>query len=146
MGTVTTPEVWATADETDAYGRRLADVVATSLGRGTPADGLSLVRGETMEIAVGMTPIAALQGEPTMKVEFIEWALGDVRFVTLPGEAFHLLGKRISASRGDRVLLAGIAPAWHGYLPDPWGEGYEEGVSFGEGFVAQVRDELLRDL
>jgi hypothetical protein len=139
-----TYEVWASADETAEYGRRLAATVIESLGHGVPGAGLSLVRHETKEIAVGMTPIAALQGEPTMKVEFIEWDVAGVRLVSIPGEGFHLLGKQIASARGDRVLLAGIAPAWHGYLPVPWGAGYEEGVSFGEEFVAAVCDELRR--
>jgi hypothetical protein len=78
-----------------------------------------------------------------MLVEFLEWAIGDVRLVSIPGEAFHQLGREISSSRDDRVLLAGIAPSWHGYLPVPWGEGYEEGVSFGEEAVAAMRSALL---
>ena len=64
--------------------------------------------------------------------------------MSIPGEAFHLLGREISSARGDRVLLAGISPAWHGYLPHPWGEGYEEGVSYGEEFVRVVREVLVR--
>ena len=76
-----------------------------------------------MEIPVGGTAIAALHGEPTMKVDFVEWDIGGVRLVAIPGEAFHLLGREISSARGDRVLLAGIAPAWHGYLPAPVGRG-----------------------
>jgi hypothetical protein len=77
-----------------------------------------------------------------MKVDFVEWDIGGVRLVSIPGEAFHLLGREISSARDDRVLLAGIAPAWHGYLPHPWSEGYEEGVSFGEDFARTVRERL----
>ena len=79
-----------------------------------------------------------------MLVELIEWQFGDVRLVSIPGEAFHLLGREIAASRGGRVLLAGIAPSWNGYLPHPWGEGYEEGVSFGEDAVRTMREALTK--
>ncbi|MEX2393612.1 MAG: hypothetical protein WD826_03925, partial [Actinomycetota bacterium] len=118
----------------------LAEHVAEALDRAEPIDPkLSIVRHETHDIGVGMTPIAALLNEPVLKVEFVDWAIGDVRLVSIPGEAFHLLGSEIASARNDRVLLAGISPAWHGYLPHPWGEGYEEGVSYGEEFVAAVR-------
>lgn len=136
---------WATADETDDYGRHLASLVDPLLIAAEAVEPtLSIARAETMEIPVGGTAIAALHGEPTMLVEFLEWQIGDIRLVSIPGEAFHLLGTEISASRSDRVLLAGIAPSWHGYLPYPWGEGYEEGVSFGEQAVATMRDTLLQ--
>lgn len=134
---------WATADETKAYGERLAAVVAETVDatQELPSK-LRVVRAETQEIGVGGTAIAALHGEPTMKVDFVEWDIGGVRLVSIPGEAFHLLGREISSARDDRVLLAGIAPAWHGYLPHPWSEGYEEGVSFGEDFARTVRERL----
>jgi hypothetical protein len=77
-----------------------------------------------------------------MLVELIEWALGNVRLVSIPGEAFHLLGREIAASRSGRVLLAGIAPSWNGYLPHPWGDGYEEGVSYGQDAVRAIREAL----
>ena len=136
-------EPWATAEQTTSYGQRLADVVAEATADASPIDAtIDVVRHETLDVPVGGTPIAALLGEPSLRVEFIEWQIGDVRVVSIPGEGFHLLGREISASRGDRVLLAGIAPAWHGYLPHPWGEGYEEGVSYGEEFVATVKAAL----
>ncbi len=138
-----TYEVWASKEQTSEYGKTLADVVAKAIDitEEVPPT-LSIVRAETHEIAVGGTPIAALDGGSTMKVDFIEWDIGGIRLVAIPGEAFHLLGREISAGRGDRVLLAGIAPSWHGYLPHPWGEGYEEGVSFGEDFAREVRERL----
>jgi hypothetical protein len=140
-----TYDVWATAEETDEYGKRLAAVVAAALEGAQPLDDtLAILRADTMDIDVGGTAIAMLHGEPTMKVEFVEWSIGDVRVVGIPGEGFHLLGQQIAASRGGRVLLAGLAPSWHGYLPEPWGDGYEEGVSFGPDFVATVKNELLR--
>jgi hypothetical protein len=136
-------EPWATLDETVDFGKRLGQMVLRALGGVTPLDGpLGIVRHETIDAPVGGTGLAALTGEPSMPVEFLEWSIGDVRVVSLPGEAFHVLGQEISAGRSDRVLLAGLAP-WHGYLPVPWGDGYEEGVSFGPDFVAAIRTKLL---
>ena len=40
------------------------------------------------------------------------------------------------------MLLAGLAPDWHGYFPVPYADGYEEGLSFGPDAVAQVVDAL----
>jgi hypothetical protein len=138
-------EPWASAEQTASYGTTLAGLVADALEDARDIDPtLSVVRAETIEAPVGGTPIAALVGEPTMKVDLVEWQIGDVRLVSVPGEAFHLLGREIAAARNDRVLLAGISPAWHGYLPHPWGDGYEEGVSFGEDFVRTVREQLVR--
>ncbi|MEY2472782.1 MAG: hypothetical protein QOK28_2111 [Actinomycetota bacterium] len=90
--------------------------------------------------------LAALAGVAgPVSVELVEWMLGDVRLVTVPGEAFHALGKKIEAAVGGASLLAGLSPVWQGYLPDPWGDGYEEGVSYGEDFVDGVRTALLDD-
>ena len=76
-----------------------------------------------------------------MDVELVEWSIGDVRLVSIPGEAFHALGREIAKVRDDRVLLAGLSP-WQGYLPHPYGDGYEEGVSYGPQAVAAIREAL----
>ncbi len=136
-------EPWATLEQTVDYGKRLGQDVLKRIAEAQPLDGaLEVIRHETIEAPVGGTALAALYADPQMPIEFTEWAVGDVRVVSLPGEAFHALGKAISTGRDDRVLLCGLAP-WHGYLPMPWGEGYEEGVSFGEEFVAMIREKLL---
>ncbi len=134
---------FASYEETVAFGKRMAGVVAAALEDTEPLDDeLTVLRHETVAAPVGGTGLATLWGEGTMEVDFTEWSIGDVRVVSIPGEAFHALGKEISAARHDRVLLAGIAP-WHGYLPHPWGEGgYEEGVSYGENFAQAVREKL----
>ena len=60
----------------------------------------------------------------------------------LPGEAFHELGRAIE-SRGDaHVLVAGLTPEWHGYLPSPFREGYEESMSYGRAAVAAIGSAL----
>jgi neutral ceramidase len=138
-------EPWASAEHTTDYGERLGAIVAEAVDTTDHVGAtITVLRSETHDIPVGGTPIAALHGEPTMKVDLVEWDVGGVKLVSLPGEAFHLLGREISSARGGRALLAGLAPAWHGYLPHPWGEGgYEEGVSFGEEFARTVRELLV---
>ena len=65
-------------------------------------------------------------------IELVEWSIGPVRLVSVPGEAFHELGRSIEARNGEgHVLLAGLAPEWHGYLPSPFTDGYEESMSYG---------------
>jgi hypothetical protein len=39
-------------------------------------------------------------------------------------------------------LLAGLAPEWHGYLPMPFRDGYEESTSYGRDAVAAIAGAL----
>ncbi len=134
---------FANYEQTAGYGTKLARVVAGALPQASPLEGeLRVLREETIEVPVGGTGIAALHGQPTMNVGLVEWAIGDVHVVTIPGEAFHALGREITEARGSRVLLAGLSP-WHGYLPHPYADGYEEGVSYGPEAVAGIREALL---
>ena len=76
-----------------------------------------------------------------LDLELVEWAIGPLRLVSVPGEAFHALGRAIedrAAADGARVLIAGLAPEWHGYLPVPFREGYEESMSYGAGAVSEI--------
>src|SRR5207244_12189599 len=93
---------------------------------------LDVVRAETHDIALGRSDLAALAQSESMPVDFVEWSIGDVRLVSMPGEAFFALGREISDARNRRTILAGICPSRHGYLPVPRGDGYEEGVSSGK--------------
>ena len=76
-------------------------------------------------------------------IELLEWSLGDVRLVSVPGEAFHALGRAIESARDDRAMIAGLAPEYHGYLPSPFGHGYEEKMSYGRRFVAGLERALV---
>jgi hypothetical protein len=74
-------------------------------------------------------------------LEVVEWSIGPVRLVSVPGEAFHALGRAIEdrvATEGAHVLVAGLTPEWHGYLPSPFTEGYEESMSYGREAVAAI--------
>jgi len=140
---VNTYEPWASAEETDQIGRTIAAAVAQALDDCAPlATELDVQRAETHEIPLDGSGLAAVAQTDTMAVDFLEWSIGDVRLVSLPGEAFFALGREIEQARGNRTILAGIAPSWHGYLPVPWGDGYEEGVSYGQNFVDAVRNVL----
>ncbi len=94
-----------------------------------------------VEAAGALAALAGIAGP--LSVELIEWMLGDVRLVSVPGEAFHAMGNNIEAAKGGPVMLAGLSPVWQGYLPEPWGDGYEEGVSYGRGAVETMRAALV---
>ena len=70
------------------------------------------------------------------------WTIGDLTLVAIPGEAFHGVEDTLRASHPDPLLLAGLAPDWHGYLPRPYTDGYEEGLSLGGEAVAQLVEAL----
>ena len=72
----------------------------------------------------------------------VEWRIGDLTVVAVPGEPFHKLVNQIDASRPGPVFIAALAPVWQGYLPVPFGEGYEETVSYGAEAVAAIAEAL----
>ena len=131
----------------EATGRAVAAAVLAATAALTPVAGpVGGALARTIDAPVGTTPLTALVGlTGELAVELVEWDLGSLRVVSVPGEAFHAFGESVRASRGGEVVLAGLSPAWQGYLPMPWGEGYEETVSYGEAFVATVHDQLLVD-
>jgi hypothetical protein len=88
-----------------------------------------------------MTVLARTAGR-RVPLELHEWSIGGVRLVSVPGEPFDALGREVLAAREERALLAAISPAWHGYLPRPFRSGYEERMSGGRRFVAQVAHAL----
>jgi hypothetical protein len=134
QGNACTVDGFAEADE---LGRELAEAVGAEVPGAEPLEGtVAVVRADRVEAPVGGTLLAQLAGSETATVELIEWSLGAARLVSVPGEAFHAFGRAIESSRGGPVLLAGLAPVWMGYLPVPFGEGYEESMSYGEPFVA----------
>lgn len=125
--------------EAEALGRELADAVVGELPGVIALDQvIDVVRAETFEAAVGDSLLSSLTRASTMSVDLVEWAIGGARLVSLPGEAFHAFGLAIEAARDAPVLLAGLAPAWLGYLPVPFTEGYEEQMGFGASFVSAL--------
>ena len=108
-------------------------------------DGPEVVRHRVIDVTLGSTLLTAGREGRTVPVELIEWTIGPVRLVSIPGEGFHALGRAIedrAGADGSHMLLAGLAPEWHGYLPVPFREGYEESTSYGRDAVATIADAL----
>jgi neutral ceramidase len=132
--------------EAEQLGRDVAAGVDAVLreAESLPVDGPKVVRHRVIDVTLGATPLTTGREGRTVPIELVEWTIGPVRLVSIPGEAFHALGRAIEHRVGDAtlVLLAGLAPEWHGYLPSPFGDGYEEGTSYGAGAVAAIADAL----
>jgi len=129
-------------DEASAIGAAAAVAVHDALATAAPIAGPLRTHARRVTVpAEGM--LAQLMGITEDRVELVEWMLGDVHLVGIPGEAFHALGRAIDEARDGRALLAGLAPAWHGYLPVPFGDGYEETVSLGAAAVTQLAAALI---
>jgi neutral ceramidase len=130
---------------TESLGRNIAAEAAALLPHCEPINGtIAIAASRNIEIPVSPTPLADLAGiQDRTEVELIEWSIGDVRLVSIPGEAFHAFGREVDETRGARALLAGLSPNWHGYLPRPFGAGYEEAVSFGEPAVEAIFKALV---
>jgi neutral ceramidase len=139
------PDEHGDFDEAATLGAEVALAALAVLPSAEPvADTVAVVAQRTIDAPIGTTPLTVLLGASgSMEVELVEWALGDVRLVSIPGEAFCAMGRAVEDSRGRRVLLAGLSPIWQGYLPQPFGEGYEESVSYGESAVTAISAALL---
>lgn len=134
---------WETAARLGTeVGHAVHDLLDKVLAVGSEA---SVIARREVRLRTAPTVATLLTGQAfrTVEVELFEWALGGVRLVSIPGEAFHALGRAIERSRGDQVLLAGLAPVWHGYLPAPFRHGYEETMSYGRRFVTPLRELLV---
>lgn len=125
--------------EAAELGGELAEVVSGEVTAATPlGEAIEILRAESVELAVGETILTQIAPQTRQMAELIEWSLGGARLVSIPGEGFHAFGNAVAAARTGPVLLAGLAPVWLGYLPVPFGEGYEESMSLGEPFVTAL--------
>jgi len=132
--------------EADELGASLAEAVDAVIGSAAPVEeaDVAVERHVVLDAPTDTdTDLGAALGGRSMKVELVEWALGPVRVVAIPGEGFHALGRAVEERAGGRVLLAGLAPTLQGYLPMPYTEGYEERTSYGRSFVDAVTSALL---
>jgi len=134
-------------DEALQLGRDVGEVVEDVLVGAQPIEAANagVVRHRTMDVQLGSTMLTGGREGRTASLELVEWSIGPVRVVSVPGEAFHALGRAIEervASEGAQVLLAGLTPEWHGYLPSPFRDGYEESMSYGRDAVATVTHAL----
>jgi neutral ceramidase len=130
------PAAWSPVVEQYAVG--LADAVAAARPRAFATEALT-ARSRTLDVPVGPTLLGQLAGGRAERtVELLEWTLGGLQLVAVPGEAFHAVEAELRVRRRDPLLIAGLAPDWHGYLPLPYTDGYEEGLSLGPDAVAQL--------
>jgi hypothetical protein len=136
--------------EAEQLGAGIAESVEAVLADATEIEtsGPAVTRHRTLEVALGDTQLTALRRERHATIELVEWSIGPVRLVSVPGEAFQELGRAVEARverEGGLVLLAGLAPEWHGYLPSPFTDGYEESMSYGREAVQAIAAALSDD-
>jgi hypothetical protein len=129
-----------------AYAEHLASAVVQAATDARPiAVETPSARARRINVPVGETLLAQLAGgSRSRRVELIDWAVGDLHVVAVPGEGFHGVETAIRATHPDPLLLAGLSPEWHGYLPRPYTDGYEEGLSFGPDAVSEIVEALAR--
>ena len=71
-------------------------------------------------------------------VELVEWTIGPVRLVSIPGEAFHALGRAIEA-HADRTCSSPVSrPSGTATSRCRSRDGYEESMSYGPDAVAAI--------
>jgi neutral ceramidase len=136
----THPDEGGSFEEARTLGEDVAAAVHAVLSDTVPiGDDLGVAAHRAIEVPVSPTPLAMLTGAgETMAVELVEWRLGDALLLSIPGEAFSAFGQAVLDARGEEVVLAGLSPVWQGYLPMPFGEGYEETVSYGAPAVGAI--------
>ena len=133
-------------EEAEELGNEVAEVVDGAIAQTERLtdDGVRVIADRNLEVPIGGTSLARGRRGDTMRVELVEWAIGPVRVVSIPGEAFQAFGRQVSEARADKVLLAGLSPLWQGYFPVPFvADGYEERTSYGENAVRAVLQALL---
>jgi hypothetical protein len=135
-------DLFAEADELGAELAEAVDAVIAS-AEAVVVDGPAIERHHTFDAPTSDSVLNRARGNRPMKVELVEWSLGPVRVVSIPGEGFHALGHAVDERAGGKVLIAGLAPTLQGYFPVPWVGGYEEDTSYGRSFVTAVADALL---
>jgi hypothetical protein len=134
-------------EEAAELGGEIAEAVDAVLAEAESLDGggVRVIADRNLEVPIGGTDLARARRTDTMRVELVEWGIGPIRLVSVPGEGFQELGRQVGEVRDHRVLLAGLAPLWQGYFPVPYANGYEEGTSYGPEAVAAVLA-ALRDV
>jgi hypothetical protein len=116
----------------------LAVVAAAAVANPVPGDEVQ-VATRSLKLDCSGSPMAAITRRDTVDVDLFDYSIGGVRFVSIPGEGFAELGTRVVASRAPTpTVLFGFAPHWLGYLPVPYTDGYEEGLSYGEATVDAI--------
>jgi hypothetical protein len=132
--------------EAAQLGSDVADAAMALLAEAQPLEGGLRTWTRWITPRTGLTIPSLLQrsAKRRVEVELAEWSVGGMRLVSLPGEGFHALGRSVEAARPGPTMVVGLAPWWQGYLPVPFGRGYEESMSLGRRFVAEVAAALAQ--
>jgi hypothetical protein len=133
--------------EAAELGHDVAEGVDAVLREAEPIDttGPTVERHRTVDVTLGSTLLTGGREGRIVPIELVEWSIGPLRLVSIPGEGFHALGRAIeerAGGDGAHVLVAGLAPEWHGYLPVPFRDGYEESMSYGSEAVVAIAHAL----
>jgi hypothetical protein len=94
--------------EADELGAELAEAVdaVLSSAEDIASAGPAIERHHRFDAPTSGSALARARQERPLRVELVEWSLGPVRVVSVPGEAFIALGRSIEERAGGRVLLA----------------------------------------
>lgn len=125
-------------------GHQLAQAFVTPIEAAAPIDGDAVtVWSRTVSVPVAPTVYSVLSKLRNRKdLELVEWAIGAVRLVGVPGEATQGFQRSVEDARPHPIIWAGLAPAAHGYLPEPFRFGYEEAMSLGRQATDVLRSAL----
>lgn len=116
-------------------GRNIGNAV--SAANDTPLEeGPVHLSWETVTVTAQDTVLATLLPEPR-SVPLVRGNLGGVPLIGVPGEPFASVNAALRAD-GRPLLVASLAPSWHGYIPMPFTQGYEESVSLGAEAVGTI--------
>ncbi len=98
----------------------------------------------TVELPVADAELSRLVsgGSDSVVTELFDWAIGELRLVSMPGEP--LSGFAAAVSRPGPMLTVGLAPSWQGYLPHPdsFSGGYEDELCLGAPAMRLLLDAL----
>jgi neutral ceramidase len=131
-----------------ALARRVGGAVAelaVSAAARTEGVGTALVLDHrSVELPVAGTETARLVsgGAASVVTELFDWAVGDLRLVSMPGEPLSAFAAAVR--RPGPVLTVGLAPSWQGYLPHPdaLDGGYEDELGLGAPAMRLLLDAL----
>ena len=128
-----------------AVGAGFAALVGEMLADAEPVSGETGVhRSYLATVQADGSAMSAITRSASVHAELVEWRVGGMRIVTIPGEAFAKIGQAAFRSSTMPLMLAGFCPHWLGYLPDPFdASGYEESLSYGPPLVDVVREHLV---
>ncbi len=128
-----------------AVGAGFSELVGEMLAAADPVTGETRVhRSGITTVTADGSAMSAITRSARVQAELVEWRVGGMRLLTIPGEAFSKLGQAAFRTTTMPLMLAGFCPHWLGYLPDPFdAAGYEESLSYGPPLTDVVQSHLV---